>query len=92
MLSIINALYYSGHEDNLQRFLSTDELSDYKNACQYRDKNFTRLSAKLSDEEKKLFQRFTDNALETAALEKDCAFRYGLAIGLKLSGFATSLL
>ena len=24
MLSIINALYYSGHEDNLQRFLSTD--------------------------------------------------------------------
>ena len=40
MLSIINALYYSGHENDLRRFLSPDELADYQSACRYREEEF----------------------------------------------------
>jgi len=38
-----------------------------------------------------LLERMTDNELEAAGLDMDCAFRCGLAIGLKLSGWAALL-
>lgn len=91
MMSIINALYYSGHENDLQRFLSPDELADYQSACRYREEEFAKLSACLNADERALLERMADNGLEAAGLDMDCAFRYGLAIGLKLSGWAALL-
>ena len=91
MISIVNALYYSGHENDLTRFLSPDELSDYRNACRYREEGFARLFACLNADERRLLEKLADNELEAAGLDADCAFRYGLALGLKLSGL-TSLL
>ena len=91
MLSIISALYHSGYENGLTRFLSPDELSDYHGACRYREKEFASLSACLNADGRRLLEKLADNEREAAGLDADCAFRYGLALGLKLSSLTALL-
>ena len=91
MQSILNALYECGYENDLQRFLSADEASNYRTACESRIHGMERLRERLNDEDKKKFDRFFDNEMEAARLDMECAFRYGLAIGLKLSGLSALL-
>ena len=74
------------------RFLSKDELDDYRASLSYYNSQYLELLAMLNTEQSVLFKKSQDNRSDIIGLERDASFRCGLCVGLKLGSLSSLLL
>ena len=74
------------------RFLSKDELDDYRASLSYYNSQYLELLAMLNTEQSVLFKKLQDNRSDIIGLERDASFRCGLCVGLKLGSLSSLLL
>ena len=75
-----------------ERFLSKDELDDYRASLSYYNSQYLELLAMLNTEQSVLFKKLQDNRSDIIGLERDASFRCGLCVGLKLGSLSSLLL
>ena len=84
MLHLYESLFRAGYGEQPERFLSKDELDDYRASLSYYNSQYLELLAMLNTEQSVLFKKLQDNRSDIIGLERDASFRCGLCVGLKL--------
>ena len=92
MLHLYESLFCAGYGEHPARFLSKDELDDYRASLSYYDSQYLELLAMLNTEQSVLFKKLQDNRSDIIGLERDASFRCGLCVGLKLGSLSSLLL
>lgn len=82
----------AGYGEHPARFLSKDELDDYRASLSYYDSQYLELLAMLNTEQSVLFKKLQDDRSDIIGLERDASFRCGLCVGLKLGSLSSLLL
>lgn len=77
-------------ESGAKRYLTPDELRDYRTAVNVEEKLAGQLEQLLEEGPLQLFERFCENHSEQEYFDDLSAFRSGLAVGLKLGAFYAS--
>ena len=83
MLHLYESLFRAGYGEHPERFLSKDELDDYRASLSYYNSQYLELLAMLNTEQSVLFKKLQDNRSDIIGLERDASFRCGLCVGLK---------
>ena len=91
MLHLYESLFRAGYGEHPKRFLSKDELDDYRVSLSYYDSQY-QLLAMLNTEQSVLFKKLQDNRSDIIGLERGASFRCGLCVGLKLGSLSSLLL
>ena len=92
MLHLYESLFRAGYGEHPERFLSKDELDDYRASLSYYNSQYLELLAMLNTEQSVLFKKLQDNRSDIIGLERDASFRCGLCVGLKLGSLSSLLL
>ena len=92
MLHLYESLFRAGYGEHPARFLSKDELDDYRASLSYYNSQYLELLAMLNTEQSVLFIKLQDNRSDIIGLERDASFRCGLCVGLKLGSLSSLLL
>ena len=92
MLHLYESLFCAGYGEHPERFLSKDELDDYRASLSYYNSQYLELLAMLNTEQSVLFKKLQDNRSDIIGLERDASFRCGLCVGLKLGSLSSLLL
>ena len=87
MLHLYESLFRAGYGEHPERFLSKDELDDYRASLSYYNSQYLELLAMLNTEQSVLFKKLQDNRSDIIGLERDASFRCGLCVGLKLGNY-----
>ena len=89
MLHLYESLFRAGYGEHPERFLSKDELDDYRASLSYYNSQYLELLAMLNTEQSVLFKKLQDNRSDIIGLERDASFRCGLCVGLKLGSLSS---
>ena len=89
MLHLYESLFRAGYGEQPERFLSKDELDDYRASLSYYNSQYLELLDMLNTEQSVLFKKLQDNRSDIIGLERDASFRCGLCVGLKLGSLSS---
>ena len=89
MLHLYESLFRAGYGEHPERFLSKDELDDYRASLSYYNSQYLELLAMLNTEQSVLFKKLQDNRSDIISLERDASFRCGLCVGLTLGSLSS---
>lgn len=89
MLTLLEALYNCGWDEDLSKFLLAEEAEDYRDACRYEAELTQRLVGRLSEEDRPLWEAIQRNREEAGDGMRRLSFRRGLAVGVKLASLAS---
>ncbi len=90
MLHLYESLFRAGYGEHPERFLSKDELDDYRASLSYYNSQYLELLAMVNTEQSVLFKKLQDNRSDIIGLECDASFRCGLCVGLKLGSLSSN--
>ena len=81
MLHLYESLFRAGYGEHPERFLSKDELDDYRASLSYYNSQYLELLAMLNTEQSVLFKKLQDNRSDIIGLEREEAGELYKAFG-----------